>query len=119
VIGLTLEQGDLACRLVDDHSNNAEHLQLGGGFGLGARHHLIAGIRVGRDPIPGRSAKMKGHSLLWRLSATRPMDGIRQWFVDGLHQQTESRLLSVSETAFRESFSTLNGQALRTTYSEG
>ena len=117
--GITLEQDDTAFRLVGDHSSRAEHLLLGGGIRLGQRHHLVGGISVGREPIPGRDARMKGHSAVWRLSAAQPIQGVRQWFIEGLHQSTESRRLSVTDTPFSESSSETDGLTTRTTRTEG
>lgn len=117
--GLTLERDDTAFRLVGDHSSRAEHLLLGGGIRLGERHHLVGGISVGREPIPGREARMKGHSAVWRLSAAQPIQGVRQWFIEGLHQSTESRRLSVTDTPFSESSSETDGLTTRTTRTEG
>lgn len=117
--GITLEQDNTAFRLVGDHSSRAEHLLLGGGVRLGQRHHLVGGISVGREPIPGRDAQMKGHSAVWRLSAAQPVRGVRQWFIEGLHQSTESRRLSVTDTPFSESSSETDGLTTRTTRTEG
>lgn len=117
--GITLEQDDTAFRLVGDHSSRAEHLLLGGGIRLGQRHHLVGGISVGREPIPGRDARMKGHSAVWRLSAAQPIQGVRQWFIEGLHQSTESRRISVTDTPFSESSSETDGLTTRTTRTEG
>jgi hypothetical protein len=117
--GITLEQDNTAVRLVGDHSNKAEHVLLGGGIRLGSRHHLVGGLSVGREPIPDREAKMKGHSALIRLSAVQPIKGVRQWFVEGLHQRTESRRLGVTDAAFSETTSETEGRTTRTTRTEG
>ena len=117
--GVTIEQENTAFRLVGDYSNQAEHIMLGGGIRLGERHHLVGGISVGSEPIPGRNARMKGYSGLLRLSGTQPIDGVRQWFIEGLHQRTQNRLLSVTDAAFDETTSDTQGLVTTLTHTRG
>ena len=117
--GLTLEQENTAFRLVVDHSSKAEHILLGGGLRLGDNHHLVGGLSAGREPIPGTTARMKGYSGLLRLSAAQPIHGVRQWFIEGLHQRTQDRLLSVTDTAFSETTSETEGLITTLTHTQG
>ena len=119
VAGLTIEQADSAWRLTGDHSRHSQHLLLGGGTRLGGQHHLIGGLSVGREPIPGREERMKGYSALLRLSGAQPVPGIRLWFVEGLHQRTNNRLLSVTDTPFDETTTVTEGGSTSLVRSQG
>ena len=119
VAGLTIEQANTAWRVTGDHSRRSQHLLLGGGTWLGEHHHLIGGVSVGREPIPDREERMKGYSALLRLSGTQPVPGIRQWFVEALHQRTNNRLLSVTDTPFDETTTVTEGGSTHTLHSQG
>ncbi|MGM9427012.1 hypothetical protein [Hydrogenophaga sp. MI9] len=119
VVGLSLEQEHTAFRLEADHSSRSQHLMLGGGVRLGDSHHLIGSLSTGREPIPGRTAKMKGFSGQWRLSGVAPVQGVRRWYVEGLHQRTQDRLLSVSDTPFDDTRSDTQGFTTTVTHTQG